>query len=507
MAFDAKVKKYSGDSAGLSAVSMMEALTQGVDYTLGIVKSTSPQNLPLFGRNISIEGTLTTGYVSGISITAGGSGYANSSTLVFSGGGGTGAQGWITLTSGFVNTVNGVGLGPNNNSPTSKTGEGYTSTPTASIANGGSGSGATFAVTVVVKDGMDLGALGIFDILKVERDGYVCNPASPENRFRVADTKSIYYSSALSPTYITDYEGVLRIYPDTTTTQKANVYCISSGSQKTINLALEEIKDNDITFGTTTSIGGENFPEVWKELVVLHAAELLLLERLGLFRTKLPTDLDADTTLFDAIDDIDVSLGSMTATLPSAFSAVTALPSLTATAFPGLDVQDPLTKAQNLIDGVEMGGDTEAESAQFWLADEDEDMVASTLSVASTELNRAGTILSEYQAELAGNVQAFNSEVTKFQQEIAKESQRTGIEIQAFQAELSHKVADKQQELTEFQAMLGKKIQLYNTLIQKVTVDYQWVTQQLQVVGVKKQEFIQAVQPTGLGENAGERAI
>ena len=138
-----------------------------------------------------------------------------------------------------------------------------------------------------------------------------------------------------------------------------------------------------------------------------------------------------------------------------------------------------------------MGGDTEPESAQYWLADEDEDMVASTLSVASTELNRAGTILSDYQAELSGNVQNFNSEVTKFQQEIAKESQRTGITIQAFQAELSHKVADKQQELAEFQAMLAKKLQLYNTIIQKTTVDYQWTSTQIQMLAQKKQEFIQ----------------
>ena len=450
MAFDAKVKKYSGDSAGLSAVSMMEALTQGVDYTLGIVKSTSPQNLPLFGRNISIESALTTGFVSGVTVTAGGGGYSSSATLHFSGGGGTGAVGTLSLTQSNGNGVSSAGLGTEL-TPTSRTGSGYTSVPTASVVNGGSGSGATFVVTVVVKDGMDLGSLGIFDILKVERDGYICNPASPENRFRVVDTKSIYYSSALSPTYITDYEGVLRIYPDTTGTQNGNIYCISSGSQKTINLALEEIKDNDITFGTTTSIGVENFPEVWKELVVLHAAELLLLERIGLFRTKLPTDLDTDTTLFDAIADINLSLDYT---------------------FPSTAYQDALTKAQYLIDKTaSVGDDGTVTSAQAWLEDEDEDMVASTLSVASQELQRAQAILGE------------------------------------FNSELSAQTASKGQELTEFQTNLQKKMALFDKIISKITVDYQWVTQQLQIVGAKKQEFIQAIKPTGLGENAVERAI
>jgi hypothetical protein len=451
MAFDLKVKKYSGDNAGLTSVSMVEALTQGIDYTLGIVKSMSPQNLPLFGRNIRIESALTTGYVSGITVTAGGGGYSSNATLNFSGGGGTGAVGYLNLSVSNGSHVTSAHLGVVDY-PVNSTGSGYTSAPTASVANGGSGSGATFAVTVVVKDGMDLGALNIFDILKVERDGQMCNPSSPENRFKVIDTKSIYFSSVLSPTYITDYEGILRIYPDTTTTQKANIYCISSGADKTINLSLEEIKDNDITFGTTVSIGEENFPEVWKELVVLHAAELLLLERLGSFRLKLPTDLDADTTLFNQIDDVDLTPHGVT--------------------FPTSDVNDALTKAQNLIDGTGMGGDSAtAESAQFWLLDEDEDMVGSTLSVAAQELGRANGILGR------------------------------------FNAELSSSTADLGLKEKEFQINLQKKMALYDKIIQKLTTDYQWVTQQLQVVGAKKQEFLKAVQPTGLGESAGEKSI
>ena len=48
---------------------------------------------------------------------------------------------------------------------------------------------------------------------------------------------------------------------------------------------------------------------------------------------------------------------------------------------------------------------------------------------------------------------------------------------------------------------------LYDKIIQKLTTDYQWVTQQLQAVGAKKQEFLKAVQPTGLGESAGEKSI
>jgi hypothetical protein len=471
MALDAKVKKYSGDSAGLSSDSMMESIKQGIDYTLSVVKSQSPQNLPLFGRKLLFSLPLKTGYISGISITAGGSGYANSSTLAFSGGGGTGAQGWITLTSANGNVVNGVGLGPSNSSPTSKTGEGYTSTPTASIANGGSGSGATFAVTTVITDGMDLSILNIFDVLRVERKNQVARKVKDELIHKVNDSKSIYYSTSSNPSYIVNSENILTLFPDASASATGTVYCISSSSGKTINLSTEEIKDNDITVSGTANIGVENFPNIWKELVVLHAAELLLVERLSDFRDKLPTDLDADTTLFNQIADVSAQI-----------SLDTALPSFTNPTFPAGDVNDALTKAQNLIDGTTMGGDTENESVQYWLADEDEDMVQVTLGTAAQELSRANAILGDFNAELSHNIQAFQQDIAKMGTELSEEQAKMGAKLQ------------------EYQANLAKKIQLYNTVIQKLSTDYQWCTQQLQVVSSKKQEFISTMGSAGQGE-------
>ena len=57
------------------------------------------------------------------------------------------------------------------------------------------------------------------------------------------------------------------------------------------------------------------------------------------------------------------------------------------------DIQDALDKAQNLIDDATMGGDSEPQSAQYWLLDEDTDMVSSTISVAAQEISRANTIM------------------------------------------------------------------------------------------------------------------
>lgn len=510
MAFDKKVVKYVGTTAGMETLSVDEALSQGIDYVLGIVKSISPQNLPLFGRKVTIKSALTTGYVSGITLTSGGSGYASNATLAFSGGGGTGAQGWITLTSANGSVVNGVGLGTYGSPPVSKTGAGYTSAPTASVVSN-SGSGATFTVSVVIKDGMDLGGLDIFDILKVERDGYVAQPAKADNIHKMTDTKSIYYAQSGSPTYITDFEGILRIYPDTSASEQANIYCISSADGKVIDKDAETITDKDLQFGTTVSVGEENFPSIWKELVVLHASELLLVEKIGQSRESLPTDLDTATTVFGKVSDVEISVSGLTKALPSNFSISTALPSPTVVAHPTASVNDALNKAMTLMDSAAtIGGDDGSGgvlSVQKWLEDEDEDMVQATIQAITSELSRAQNILQDHQAKVQVYAQDFTSAVTKYTTEISKEAQRVQVDISEYQAELAHAIQQKQNELQEYQANLGKSLQLYTNLIQKVSTEYGWLTQQLQIVGSKKQEFIQAIQPTGRGESPMESTV
>lgn len=257
-----------------------------------------------------------------------------------------------------------------------------------------------------------------------------CQPVPATQAKHVEDSKSIYYALTDNPVYWLDNQNKLFIRP--APTGWAITY-VKSASGRTINDNSESVT---------------NFPSQFLELVVLHAAELILIERLADFRTKLPTDLDADTTLFDQIADLDLSITYT---------------------FPSNDFQDAIDKAKNLIDGQTLGGDTEAESVQYWLADEDEDMVASTLSVAGQELARANAYLSEFNAEI-------NAQVTS-----------------------------KSQELQEFQTNLQKKMTLFDKIIQKIQVDYQWTQGQLQLVSGKKQEFIQAnIGSAGILDNPEE---
>jgi hypothetical protein len=61
-------------------------------------------------------------------------------------------------------------------------------------------------------------------------------------------------------------------------------------------------------------------------------------------------------------------------------------------------VSDALIKAQNLIDGTTMGGDTEPESVQYWLNDEDTEMVQATLQTVQAEIQRAQTSIQHWNA-------------------------------------------------------------------------------------------------------------
>lgn len=272
---------------------------------------------------------------------------------------------------------------------------------------------------------------GLYLLNVSRKDGSVFREArkvSASVKDRIADSSSIHFATALSPAYY--LEGA-KIYmsPIAGSGSEIKLEVVQNINGYSFNDSNEKIYNAD---GNASTQSG--FPVQFNELVVLHASETLLIEKLSNFASTLPTDLDGNTTLFDEIADVSASISYT---------------------FPTSDFNDAITKAQNLIDGTTMGGDTENESVQYWLNDEDEDMVQVTLATAAQELSRANVILSEFNAELGGQS------------------------------------AQKQQALAEFQANLAKKIQLYNTVIQKIQVDYQWMTQQLQLITSKKQEFIQ----------------
>ena len=194
--------------------------------------------------------------------------------------------------------------------------------------------------------GYSMTANNVFDVQKVKRGTYICQPIAAENEKDVQDAKSIYYAQSYSPVYLIDFKGDIKIFPDTSASNTGSIFAVYNSDDKVINDVNETILED-------TSPAVDAFPGLWKQYVILHAAEILLTEVLSDFRARLSTD-----------------------------------------------VMDALDKAQRLIDaGSSVTGDGTITSVQAWLEDEDEEMVASTLGVASTELSRASAIMNEMNAD------------------------------------------------------------------------------------------------------------
>ena len=359
-----------------------------------------------------------------------------------------------------------------------------------------------------------------------------CSPINAAFRSNAKNTDSIYYASKNSPVYYID-NAVLNILPVPDNDQIAKISIV--------------LPDTSVA-GTDSAI--DNFPSEMYHGVVLYAAAQLLHHKMAALNAKLPTDLDADTTVFDAIADIGQSLSVSTSlpawstskNLPSTVSISatvgdwtdlsSAMPSLNLSSSISNDYGDALDKAKHIIDtAASVGGNTQVDSVdmksvQQWLVDEDEEMTQATLTVAAQELGRANVCLQKFQADINKEVQEFtvdmqtfnakiqeeqaeiNAEVQKVQTEISqdstiaqtdiaiyqaelqKEQTRFNAEITKYQAELQKSMEGLNYELQEWNANLQKKVSLYTTLIGKLTTDYQWLQGQYQVVKAELSEFM-----------------
>ena len=240
-----------------------------------------------------------------------------------------------------------------------------------------------------------------------------CSPINAAFRSNAKNTDSIYYASKNSPVYYID-NAVLNVLPVPDNDEIVKISIV--------------LPDTSVA-GTDSAI--DNFPSEMYHGVVLYAAAQLLHHKMAALNAKLPTDLDSDTTVFDAIADIGQSLSVSTSlpswstskNLPSTISisaAVgdwtdlsSAMPSLNLSSSISNDYGDALDKAKHIIDtAASVGGNTQVDSVdmksvQQWLVDEDEEMTQATLTVAAQELSRANVCLQKFQADINKEVQEF----------------------------------------------------------------------------------------------------
>jgi len=330
----------------------------------------------------------------------------------------------------------------------------------------------------VVRDSADSGG----ELLK-------CSPINPAFRSNAANTNSIYYASVNSPVYYIE-NAVLSVLPEPTANQNAKISIV--------------LPDSSVAHSDSTI---SNFPSELYHAVVLYAAAQLLYNKMTASNAKLPTDLDANTTVFDDITDLSTSI-TVSADLPSSFneSDVGAVPSLDIQSSLPAEYTDAMAtvKALTQTDKADDDGGS-AESALYWLNDEDEEMTQATLNTAASELQRATGWLTKYQNDINKEIQEFTVDMQTYQAKIAEESAKSGINSTKFQSELALRQAQAGEAQAEFNTNMQKKITLYTTIIGKLTTDYQWLQGQYQIVKSELAEFMSPYTTGGALDTTVER--
>ena len=251
---------------------------------------------------------------------------------------------------------------------------------------------------------MDLDGKGeIFYVTRENADSGVYAPCRKINAMYgdlTNDSENIIYgASATDPIYYIESNSsgnsTLFVKPTPTAAQPAKVYHIAYPS---------------VTYDDTSIA---NFPSEAEYLVVLYGAMKSLQNAMGAMQTNTAIDttaLGAVVTELNKVDDIIVEASNKIDAYYTSIGDIddtTELWDNTNKRF--TVVRDALLKAQNLVDGATMAGDTEPESIQYWLNDEDPEMVQATISAANLELSRASSsineingIIASYNIELSG---------------------------------------------------------------------------------------------------------
>ena len=368
-----------------------------------------------------------------------------------------------------------------------------------------------------------------------------CSPINAAFRSNAKNVDSIYYASKNSPVYYVD-NAVLNVLPIPDNDEIVKISIV--------------LPDTSVAHSDSAI---DNFPSEMYHAVVLYAAAQLIHNKMTDINAKLPTDLDADTTPFNAITDIAGSISlislptfanaskslpstvAIASSLPADYGISTTLPTLSISTGHNAEYLDALASAKALID-VDMSDDDGgvAQSAAYWLSDEDEEMTQATLNTAAQELQRASSYLAKFQADINKEVQQFTVDMQKYQAEIAEEQAKAQLaaekvqselavdstiastdvtiyqaelqreqtrfnsEIAKYQADVQGKIESLNYELQEWNANVQKSISLYTTLIGKLTTDYQWLQGQYQVVKAELVEFMAPYMSPGATDSTVE---
>jgi hypothetical protein len=297
------------------------------------------------------------------------------------------------------------------------------------------------SATIDSNSGLDVGGAKIISVIREagadgSSDGSTawepCGKIPASMQSKVVDIDSLYYASQYHPKYIIDDNGKVNVYPVASANNGYKVFFVNNVPTDETNEIALVYSHSDIKW----------FPNDKVYLVVIYA---------GI--KSLQASLAA----------VDITTFSLTAGLPVPPDSIT--DTITSFSLAG-EFDDAMAKAKALID--DAGSLSQGQDAEYWLNDEDPEMIASTVQVASQELQRANLGLQDA-------LQTFNTDMQKFQ---ASGTGKFSAEVAAYQA-----------ELVEYQAEVAAEIQTYQQELAEKSAEYQWKAARLQDL---KQEYNQA---------------
>jgi hypothetical protein len=318
---------------------------------------------------------------------------------------------------------------------------------------------------------------------------YECAPISADMARQAADTNSLHYAPAVSPVYYVS---------------NSKVTVLPALGTPSIDVILTPRHD-ETDIDTADSINPTNFPDSYDDILILFASGKIIGTKLSYYQDYF-TITESASHAYTALNSAKTQIGNALTEISEAVADLDTTSSEVKTAADGITtavakfradasdpalfgdesqyttgagitgVQDALTKAENLIDGTTMGGDTEPESVQYWLNQEDTEMAQATLQAAQSEISRAQGHIAEWNAAV-GALQA---------------------EINGFATELNSRVSWISAKAATWNAYFSSAsnyIAEFNARFTKDTTTYQWLLGQKQLINT---ELMQALAAKGL---------
>jgi|TARA_Y100000310_G_scaffold296277_1_gene328399 hypothetical protein len=354
--------------------------------------------------------------------------------------------------------------------------------------------------SVTSGSGFDVTANG--RVLDVQRDDRRATPIKNQWRGKISDVNSIYYAPSTDPKYFV-LNGKLYVKPDPTSSASAKV--------------------SHVTYGTISDASSPSisyFPSEFYKHVVLWVAANLIHAKMVALREALPSDLDGDATVFDAITDLALNMSLPNSPDAPSYGSVASFgsapayskPSFTAPSFPSIAALDLSTSGNAQItalalsitspgtpdtlsytrptisgDGDEssetlsaMTGDTTGTDSDWinyatWftaLSDMIEDQ--EDVELAEAQIGKISTYVQAYATQMQNNLNEFNVNLESYRQKLS----RTQTDSSAFQAELARFQAQVNSEVQEWvnnelQNKFQKWVTEYSNKLQEYSMDVQ----------------------------------